>query len=518
MEPSDFLTILGLALAIWAIIPTKERQFILLFFSKFEISTFIASLFFIHYLMSFDWIKTNWFPSLAIFIFEYGISSLIWAYIVSLIVISYPIVKVTFGYFSRSRIVSLISVYKSYLKENEIDLLVNFIFKYHIEDIKIYLKGISHLPQKENIDIILRRRTDTDKAYEKLIKPKRILFASWVYGHIIQNETFVRGAANKYPELFATAFMGMETVEASNQDLVKLYIECLFEAKNQSFIQELRILNNANDSIIERNVFVDIPILFSLLSNTKVAVENYVWYPIGEGTVKSLKYDENQKDFLIKKYDSSLEPELWNQKVYIGIVYFNYMIRETIYRNSEFHMWLFYFRDFTSKIIEIIPLENDYDIKAEYPTFAHKILYEQISIMIDWLILAKELDNENRVIDTIRCLGGCIDNICNSENSKISFDYKKRVFTLIINQYFEFSKYPNNSAAKISRVWLEKLFCYPKNVDIGTQELTEKYVSIFRASWKDFDKFYYQDNYENFSISRFEENVIKKIMEYENNK
>lgn len=33
MQPSDFLTILGLGLAIWSFIPQKERNFILLFVS-----------------------------------------------------------------------------------------------------------------------------------------------------------------------------------------------------------------------------------------------------------------------------------------------------------------------------------------------------------------------------------------------------------------------------------------------------------------------------------------------------
>ena len=408
MQTSDFLTILGLGLAVWAIIPSKERRFILLFFSRFEIGIFITSLFFIHYLMSFEWLVKNWLPFLTIFTIDNGIPSNTWAYMIALTIISYPIFKVSFGYFSKTRLKDLITLYETYLKENEIDLLAIYLNKYHIEDIKIYLKGLSHLPQKERIDIILRRRTDSDKAYDKLVEPKRILFASWVYGHIIQDEIFVRKSANKYPELFATAFSGMETKKASNQDLVKIYIECLFENKNQLLVQELKIMNGTNSSVWEMNKNYDIPILYSLFVHTKVAAENYVWYPVGEGTVKSLKHDSEQIEFLIKKYDHDLEAELWNQKIYIAIVYFNYMVRETIYRNSEWHMWLFYFRHFTDLLIDIIPIPNDYDEDDEYPSFAHKMIYEQFSIMTGWLDLAKEQETDHRVIDTIRCLGWCI--------------------------------------------------------------------------------------------------------------
>ncbi|WP_028982469.1 hypothetical protein [Sporocytophaga myxococcoides] len=511
MQPSDFLTILGLALAVWAIIPSKERRFILLFFSKFEIGVFIASLFVIHYLMCFDWLMANWFPCLSIFTVDNGLPSSTWAYMIALTIIFFPIVKVSFGYFSASRLKSMIALYETYLKENEIDLLVNYITKYHIKDIRKYLQGISHLPQKESIDIILRRRTDKDKAYDKLVEPKRILFASWVYGHIIQNENFVRKTANKYPELFATAFSGMETKESSNEDLVKLYIECLFENKNQLLIQELKIMNGTNSSVLEMNKNYDIPILFSLFAHTKVASENYVWYPVGEEAVKSLKHDSVQKEFLTKKYDHDLESELWNQKIYIAIVYFNYMVRETIYRDSEWHMWLFYFRHFTDLLIEIIPSPNDYEGNSEYPSFAHKMIYEQFSIMTNWLDLAKEQETDNRVIDTIRCLGWCVHSICQADNSKISVWFRRRQLDLILSTYFKFSHYPDNIAATTARQWLEKLFLNPKGVDFGVPERTNEYLAALQDAWNEFDKIPYQYHEDNGSIQHFVTTVLTPI-------
>lgn len=511
MQTSDFLTILGLALAVWAIIPSKERRFILLFFSRFEIGVFIVLLLFIHYFISFDWLIENWFPCLAVFTIERGIPSNTWSYIIALTTIFYPIIKVSFGYFSSRRLKDMIALYETYLKENEIDLLVGYIKKYHIDDIKEYLQGISHLPQKESIDIILRRRTDKDKTYEKLVEPQRFRFASWVYGHIIQNETFIRKAANKYPELFATAISGMETKEASNQDFVKLYIQCLFETKNQMLVQELKIMNGTNSSVIKRNENIEIPILFSLFAHTKAAAENYVWYPVGEETVKSLKHDESQKEFLIKKNDHDLEAELWNQKIYLAIVYFNYMVRETIYRDSEWHMWLFYFRHYNDLLIEIIPSKNDYDGDSEYPSFAHKMIYEQFSIMTDWLDLAKEQETDHRVIDTVRCLGWCIHSICQADNSKISIRFRRRQFDLILSTYFEFSHYPDNIAATTTRQWLERLFLNPKSVDFGTPVRTNEYLTALQDAWDEFDKVPYQYHEDNGSIQHFVTTVLTPI-------
>jgi len=247
MEISDFLTILGLALAVWAIIPNKERKFIGLFFSNFEIASFIIFLFIIHYLMAFEWIMENWCPSLLNITVDKGIPSKTWSYIISLVVIAYPIVKVSFGYFSKNKLTNLIELYKSLLRDNDIDLLVTYIQKYHINDIENYLKQLSIRPVQNRIDFILRKKENSDEEYnegydeeyKEIIESKRILFASWVYGHILQNDTFIQSVSNKYPELFATAFKGMEASKATNPNLAKFYIECLFEAKNQKLIQEL---------------------------------------------------------------------------------------------------------------------------------------------------------------------------------------------------------------------------------------------------------------------------------------
>lgn len=511
MQPSDFLTILGLALAVWSIIPKKERSFLRLFFSNGELICLAVGLLLIHYLMAFDWLKENWFKSLSVFTVEKGIPPTTWAYILALLIISLPILKVTFYYFSGSKVKALISLYRSLLKENEIDLLVSYINRYHIHDIQKYLIGLSHLQEKENIDLILRRRTEADEAYEKLIKPKRIKFAAWVYGHILTNEHFIKKAATKYPELFATAFRGMETKRASNQDTVKLYIECLFESKNQSLVSELKIANDGNDSIRARDEHVDLPILYGLFANTEAAAENYVWYPVGEGAIKALKYDNEQGEFLKKKYDADIEPELWNHKIWIATVYFNYMVRETIYRDGGWHMWLFYFRSTTDQLIENIPEDNDYDVNSEYPSFAHYILYRQFDVMLDWLELAEKLKTDNRVIDTIRCLGWCIHSFCQADDRKISVEFKKARIERIISIYCECAYHDDNIACTTTRDWLKRLFHNPKGVDFGAPEIAPEYLTTLSEAWNDFDKVPYEYHGDGWIIEDFENEILQPL-------
>ena len=508
MQPSDFLTILGLGLAIWSFIPQKERNFIMLFFSKTEIIIFFVSLLYILFLMSFDWLKENWFGWLSVFTIDKGIPAAIWAFIIALLIITLPIVKVSFGYFSKSRLDELLKLYKVLINANDIDLLAGYIEKYHLNDIYTYLKGKSSLPEYEFRERYETQETPYKKAFEKLTKPQRIEFAYWIYETILTNDEFIKNAANKYPELFAKAFSGMESKRASDKDAVQVYIETIFENKNQKLIRELKIADQSSDSLASRTEYNEMPILSGLLINTVAAADNYVWYPVGEGAVKSLKYDEEQKEFLVKEHDDKLEPELWNQKVWIATVYFNYMVRETIYNDPGWHMWLFYFRHTVDYLIDIIPEENSYNPDAEYPSFAHFIIYRQFDAMIDWIELAKDKENDHRVIDTIRCLGWCINSVCQADERKMSREFKKSQLERLVSLYCEYAYFPDNVACTTAREWLTKLFLSPKGVDFGPPEFTDEYRSIMAKVWDDFDRIPFTAYGNGNILDEFETNIL----------
>lgn len=514
MGPSDFLTILGLSMAAWAFIASKERRFILLFFSKGELFIVLFALAFIHFLMAFEWLKDNWTPGLETFTIQNGIPSTTWAYIIALMLISYAILKINYSFFARSRLKNLISLYYTLLDQDDIDLLANYIKKYHLEDIHSFVKNYSHLPEKDAMDRILRRKTETDIAYERLIKNKRARFAASVYWNIVCNEDFIKKAANKYPELFANIIKAMESKRASNEDLVKLFLKCLFEKKNQKLIEELAILNEARDSIKDRSEHNDIPIMEGLMVNTKVAADNYVWYPVAEEAMKSMKYDQDQLEFLRRKYDEDLESELWQQKIYIAIVYFNYMIRETIYRDSEWHMWLFYYHYFVRELTKNIPAENDC-CDSEHCSFNHFLIKEILDNITDWLDLAADVNTEDRWIDSLRCLGKILIELTEAPEQKVAPKLKVELFESVIQEYFSLSKHQNEDIASAIMKYMEGTFKNPENPDWDEVKIPGAYIQILAGAWDKFDKVPYEDFEDNGSIKRFEENVLHPLGIYE---
>ena len=508
MEPSDFLTLLGLAFAVWAIIPQKERSFLLLFFSRFELVNILLGIVFIHYLFCFDWLEANWCPFLSTFRVAGGLEPTAWAYIISLVIVAYPIIKVSFGYFSRTRVKELTNLYRTLIKQNEVDLLVQYIDKYHADDITRYLKAMSGLPEKSVQDMILRRRGEVDEAYDKIVSEKRIMFAARVYGMIVQDKSFVRSAANRYPELFAKVIKGMENKKSANESMVKLYVECLFETQNQLLVSELKLMDGTNSSVKKRNKYDELPILTGLFSSTKAAAANHVWYPVGEGASKSLRYDEAQKAFLSKKYDSDLMPELWSYKIQTATVYFNYMVRETVYRNSGWHMWMFYYQSFVKEIVRVLPVENEFDHDDEYPSMGHYVISQIFSNMDDWLRLARDRNTENRVIDTVRCMAKCVVVLAESNTEVISVRYKRRQLDLLMRTYFGFSHEMENCAAILARTWFTKLFLNPWNPDHPAPTTHPHYLSLLAQTWEHFDRVPYQDQEDNGSIQEFKRTVL----------
>jgi hypothetical protein len=227
---------------------------------------------------------------------------------------------------------------------------------------------------------------------------------------------------------------------------------------------------------------------------------------VGESAIQSLKTDVSQSNFLCKPYDFDLEEHFWHQKIYIAIMYFKYMVNETIH-NSGHVIWSPYFNSFTEELINLIPERDDNTTIL----FAHHLITEQNSIMESWLDLAKELNVEHRIIDTVKCLGKNIISICEADRRKISEQFAKEQIKSIVHYYFALSNRPNNNENAVQRIleWIEKILVNPKNSNDVNPIRESVYQDYLLDVWGNFDKLPYQDSG---LIGRFKENVITKYI------
>lgn len=544
METSDFLTILTIGVAVWTVIPKKEKRFYHLFFNALEIRFLLFGLVFLHFLMGFDWIEDNWIAILEKFRVSGGLSPEIWAYFFALIIISYPVLKVTYGYFPKSNKLDIIKYYEFLLNEGEVDLLMEYLQKYHLSYIHSFLVAKSKIKEKDTFDMILKRRTESDVECDKLLNDKKMNISAAVYYHILKKENFIRSSASKYPFVFAKVISGMESRRVSDRHFVYTYLEELLKTLNYSFINELRSLNDGQDSIKERLEHLDLPIMSALFSHRDSSIQNHPWMPVGEVVIKSLKYDQGQIDFLIREFDSDLKDEIWNYPIQAGIVFFDYMVRESIYNNWGDHMWMFYFRSFIPILIKISPVE-DYSLnRTETPKFAHFFIKEIFVRMIAWLELAEKLgevgletaqENQNvsksivgdpdsseqisdssdedsevhlNIIDTVRCLGQCFHSIFQASEDQIPRRLKLTLLERIVQIYCEYSMKKANPACIEVVSTLAMFFKNPKGVNFGKPEVTNQYKSLLNEVWNEFDKVPFEFDGHYWVLDGFENDIL----------
>ncbi len=102
MTVSDLLTLTGILLAIIAFISERNREYIFLKLSNFDLGLLVILFLYIHFLLTFGWWRQR-IISLQIFEFEGFPSPAAWAYILSISVLTYSIWRIFFGAFPRSR-------------------------------------------------------------------------------------------------------------------------------------------------------------------------------------------------------------------------------------------------------------------------------------------------------------------------------------------------------------------------------------------------------------------------------
>jgi hypothetical protein len=509
MKTSDFLTILSLLLAALAILNSKERKLLLLKFDKKDFWVGGIAILIMHYFMAFDWLAENWLPWLLNFTSSKGIPAEYFAYLLAISIIGYLIYKINVGFFAKGNSDRLIEFYKEMIVNDQIDELVQFIERYHLNDLLKFNKL-----QKEKIEKFngIKNKKEAFVNYREImasmLKQTRLYIAVEVSNSIIKNSKFVSKTVKKYPLLLAEIIGSKDDGKSMDMEFVQHYINCLIENGNEEFIQELKLLSDSGDSILNRSLIIDIPIMKALLSNTLQARRNEVWMPIKYTVERSMKYDEKQKSFLKKPFDLKLGDEFSRQKIYLAITFFDYMVRESIYRDSGWHMWLIGYHRFVKLIIENMTYDGSSALNYNH-SFNHYSIYLILRNIKRWLLLNVEINDSNRYIDICRCLSLINLEISVADEMLISKMVKIQYFTISLDTYFQLTNSEFQDKAEQIRSEMELMFLLksPHNYN------PKLYLALILNSWKNYDKEPFISFDDSSIVDRFEENVMKKLFD-----
>lgn len=174
-------------------------------------------------------------------------------------------------------------------------------------------------------------------------------------------------------------------------------------------------------------------VLSYYFSDPTVAINANIWKPIGDYICKYIK-EQTGKDNFYNSYCESFSytEEPWECPIFVGIHFFDIMVKSAIYTKTNDHMWLMYYDRFLDEILNNIDRSKNSETWQEFPLKFDYLIYCIISNCSDWVIAAKYLYKGNENIEPIEwasyTFGTLLRKILLSKN----IDFKQKIYYLQI--------------------------------------------------------------------------------------
>ena len=143
-------------------------------------------------------------------------------------------------------------------------------------------------------------------------------------------------------------------------------------------------------------------LLHYLFTDINTAIDLSVWKPIGDYVLANMRPDHPSKYFAqLNGRSDNFDDEQWHDPTFAGIFFFDIMVRAAAYQGIEYHMWLFYIPLIVRELEEGYDTSSPrIDLSDEFPTRSARLIYEALRTVRDWVELVEHLPEEstNRVI------------------------------------------------------------------------------------------------------------------------
>lgn len=136
-------------------------------------------------------------------------------------------------------------------------------------------------------------------------------------------------------------------------------------------------------------------LIYALLSDCERAKQLDIYKPLGD-TTKDLLREQGRKDHDAYN-EQRLTPNtlsddyIFSDPVYVSITFFDIMVREALYQQMRWHMWLYYYDRFTDLICENYDLDEESDTTVEWPNDYSRLLNEMVHNMTGWIDTAEQI-------------------------------------------------------------------------------------------------------------------------------
>lgn len=217
--------------------------------------------------------------------------------------------------------------------------------------------------------------------------------AGEIVHELLSNRMVIRGMIEARP-YYALTFYGKKFREF--QDFFERYLDELMHDADSILYHEIRHNQNLSRghayALPDRN-----RLLVFLFRDCRVAEELAAYRPVGEAVILDL--DRRYESSAVDSYNGPMRDfdvdAKWESKVYVGLKFFDIMVKSSLYQNINWHMWLYYFETFAERIVRNLdPDPKHVDLFDEWPTRYHYFLYEVVSSLCNWAAEIKHLPLE----------------------------------------------------------------------------------------------------------------------------
>lgn len=177
------------------------------------------------------------------------------------------------------------------------------------------------------------------------------------------------------------------------QDVVHRYLQAQLETENTLLYRDLE-QNTEMEDLYRYNLKENNRLIYALFSDFERAEDLNVYKPIGDRTQEIIR--EQRRGEFDKYHDRRLtdtrirDDYIFQDPVYVGIQFFDVMVREAFDQEVDWHVWLSYYESFTREICRNYEITEYSDPDAEWPNDYSRFLYEIVRNMREWIKMLEE--------------------------------------------------------------------------------------------------------------------------------
>lgn len=252
-----------------------------------------------------------------------------------------------------------------------------------------------------------------------IILPKEIGYKSKIYKSIerlIKSSSFLDYLIETHPAIPVKLTSSSTFLQID--EFTDNFFKGLIANKNSQLYRELKdnqhFMYSTGYRIEPENFILDY-----YFSDPQNAIRANIWKPVGNYICDFIKEQKGKNNYYNNYCDSfSYTEEPWKCPIFVGIQFFDVMVKSAIYKKIDDHMWLMYYEYFLDEILKNLDRTENSEIWQEFPLKFDYLIYNMISNCSDWVEASEYLYRDDINIIPLEeasyCLGTLIRKILKS--------------------------------------------------------------------------------------------------------